>query len=230
MARPHTQAHTQAPEPQDRRRLARRRVPTGPRGRERVERILATAEALLERVAPDEITAAAIVAEAGISIGSFYQYFPNAQAALAAVLQRRGDAVDRQTIAAIEGSGDLPWAEAVERIVDSVFANFGRLHEEHSTQLLSRSVVPSPELQGLAAESTARVTRALHAHPRLAEAIPDPRRRWLVARTTVEACTGIQGWAFGPWEDEHPIDPAAAAEEMKHLVKAYLGRYLEDPR
>lgn len=219
---------SQAPASAERSPIARRRVPSGPRGRERVERILAAAEVLLARQAPGEITAAAIVDEAGISIGSFYQYFANATAALAAVLQRRGERVDARTIEVIEASHALPWREAIDRIVDSVFESYGRIHDEPTAQLVSRSFVPSPAFQRLARESTARVTRALHAHPKLVAALPDAGRRWLVARTTVEACTGVQGWAFRPEQDDHPVDPAAVAEEIKSLVKAYLGRYLEE--
>jgi len=57
--------------PRDPRRRARRRVPQGPRGRERVERILGAAEALLERTAPDGLTFDIVPGEPDQSILAF---------------------------------------------------------------------------------------------------------------------------------------------------------------
>ncbi len=214
-----------APEPS---RLARRRLPVQERGRKRVERLLEAAESLLGDHPADEVTASAIAERAGVPIGSLYQYFPNALAVLAELMQRRLEALDAQTIAAIESSYALPWDEAVDRIVEMVLTNFSEHERDRTTQVLVRTVVLSPEFRLQGAASSARVARALAAHPKLVAALPDPEKRWCVARTTIEAATGIQGWAIDPSADDHTVKLPAIADEMKTLVKAYLGRYLEN--
>ena len=208
--------------------LARRRVPVQERGRQRVDRLVDAAERLLARMPVHRVTATAIAAEAGVPIGSLYQYFPNRLAVLAELLQRGTREADAKTVEAIEACHDLPWTDAVDRVVDAVMQNFARLHARPADAMLQASAARSPEFHGLAAASSARVARALAAHPALVAAIADPARRWLVARTAVEAGTGVQGWALEPRADDHPADLSEITGEMKTLLKAYLGRHLEE--
>ena len=64
--------------------LQRRREPSQARGRQRVEALLRATASLLEEVGYDGLTTKAIAERAQTSIGSFYQFFPNRDAAVAA--------------------------------------------------------------------------------------------------------------------------------------------------
>ena len=82
--------------------LTPRRRPRQERSRERVERILdATAALLGDDMPADQITTAAIAEEAGVPIGSVYQYFPNKLAVLAELARRVMEQVDNKTASLI---------------------------------------------------------------------------------------------------------------------------------
>lgn len=70
-----------APEP-----LKRRREPSQARGHQRVKALLDATAQLLEEVGYDALTTKAIAERADTSIGSFYQFFPNRDAAVAALV------------------------------------------------------------------------------------------------------------------------------------------------
>ena len=65
-----------------------RRTPQQQRSRERVERILASAKGLIERSGSDAMKMGELAEQAGISIGSLYQYFPDKAAVIAALAER----------------------------------------------------------------------------------------------------------------------------------------------
>jgi AcrR family transcriptional regulator len=71
-----------------------RRRPTQARARHTVEAILDAAAELFDAGGFEAVTTDRIVARAGVSIGSMYQYFPNKEALLAALAERHGAEVD----------------------------------------------------------------------------------------------------------------------------------------
>lgn len=78
---------------------AARRAPTQLRSRERVERLLAIAAALIAEQGSDQLRMSDIAERAGVSIGSLYQYFPD-KAAIIRTLAERYNAEGRACIAA----------------------------------------------------------------------------------------------------------------------------------
>lgn len=65
-----------------------RRRPTQQRSRERLERILAAAVDLIAGAGSDQLRMSEVAAQAGISIGSLYQYFPDKSALIRALAER----------------------------------------------------------------------------------------------------------------------------------------------
>ncbi|MFE9423869.1 TetR/AcrR family transcriptional regulator [Kitasatospora sp. NPDC006697] len=61
------------------------RTPQQARSREKVARILAATARLLEELPPDELGTKLIAAEAGVSIGVLYRFFPDKQAIIVAL-------------------------------------------------------------------------------------------------------------------------------------------------
>ena len=75
----------------------------------------------------DQITTAAIAEEAGVPIGSLYQYFPNKLAVLAELARRVMEQVDRKTASLIaEDFGVLPWDQAIDRAIDATMQGIRR--------------------------------------------------------------------------------------------------------
>jgi AcrR family transcriptional regulator len=75
--------------------LSPRKQPVQPRAQATVEAILSAAAGILERDGPARLTTNAVAAQAGVSIGSLYQYFPNKQALTAALIERSTADLDR---------------------------------------------------------------------------------------------------------------------------------------
>jgi AcrR family transcriptional regulator len=76
-----------------------RRTPTQQRSRERVERILEVASALIATTGSDAMRMSEVAENAGISIGSLYQYFPD-KGAILRMLAERYNAQGRECIEA----------------------------------------------------------------------------------------------------------------------------------
>lgn len=73
------------------------RIPTQRRARERVDRILSVASDLIAERGSDRMTMSDVADNAGVSIGSLYQYFPDKSAIVRALAQRSNEA-SRQCI------------------------------------------------------------------------------------------------------------------------------------
>ncbi|SMF48207.1 transcriptional regulator, TetR family [Tistlia consotensis] len=104
---------------------ALRRRPSQRRSRERVERILAAAVALIEARGSDALRMSELAERAGVSIGSLYQYFPD-KAAVVRTLAERYNEEGRACIAAeLAGVRD---AEGLRRafggLIDTYYALF----------------------------------------------------------------------------------------------------------
>lgn len=92
-------------------RLVPRKVPSQERARRTVERILAAAEVVFDEAGYAGATTNEIAREAGISIGSLYQYFPHKDALLVELAHRHVDsmmtAVDTYTSTVASDAVDI---------------------------------------------------------------------------------------------------------------------------
>ena len=104
-----------------------RRAPVQQRSRERMDRILAVATAMIGARGSDQLKMGEVAEQAGISIGSLYQYFPD-RAAIIGTLAERHNVVGRDCVrrdlASVTAARDLH--PALCRIVDSYYEMFMR--------------------------------------------------------------------------------------------------------
>jgi AcrR family transcriptional regulator len=202
--------------------LTPRRRPSQERSRDRVERILDATAALLGDTPADKITTAAIAEEAGVPIGSVYQYFPNKLSVLAELARRVMEQVDLKTASLIaEDFGVLPWDQAIDRAIDATIQGYA---EQPGYAQLLLSIRPTPEFRLVTDESNERVAAMLAMHPALQAVIPADRIR-LVTRSAIQAANSLQDWALS--ED----DPQLARRiigEMKTLLKGYLAVHMDE--
>lgn len=102
-----------------------RRAPTQRRSRERVERILSAASALIARKGSDQLKMSDVAELAGISIGSLYQYFPDKSAIIRTLAERynaAGRVCVEEALAGVRDLDDL--CQAFSRLVDEYYAMF----------------------------------------------------------------------------------------------------------
>jgi len=202
--------------------LTPRRRPRQDRSRDRVERILDATSTLLGGTPVDKITTAAIAEEAGVPIGSVYQYFPNKLAVLAELVRRVMEEVDLKTASLItEDFGVLPWDEAIDRAIDATIQGYAA--QPGYLQLLL-SIRPTPEFRAITDESNERVAAMLAIHPALQKLIPADRIQ-LVTRAAIQAANSLQDWALS---EEDPETRNRIITEMKTLLKGYLAVYMGD--
>ncbi|MBW1831919.1 MAG: TetR/AcrR family transcriptional regulator, partial [Deltaproteobacteria bacterium] len=134
--------------------LAPRRRPSQERSRDRVERILDATAALLGGTPVDKITTAAIAEQAGVPIGSVYQYFPNKLAVLAELARRVMEQVDATTASLMaEDFGVLPWDQAIDRAIDATIQGYAG---QPGYLRLLLSIRPTPEFRLITDESNER--------------------------------------------------------------------------
>lgn len=105
--------------------ISRRRAPTQQRSRERLDRILAVATALIAKKGSDQVKMSDVADLAGISIGSLYQYFPD-KSTIIRTLAERYNAESRKCVEqAFTAVRDLKGLrEAYEGLVDQYYALF----------------------------------------------------------------------------------------------------------
>lgn len=102
-----------------------RRTPTQQRSRERVERMLAVATALIAEQGSDAMRMSEVAEKAGVSIGSLYQYFPDKGAIIRTLAERynaQGRACVQAEFADVRDMEELKTALA--RVVDGYYAMF----------------------------------------------------------------------------------------------------------
>lgn len=203
--------------------LTPRRRPRQERSRERVERILdATAALLGDDMPPDQITTAAIAEEAGVPIGSVYQYFPNKLAVLAELARRVMEQVDHKTASLIaEDFGVLRWDQAIDRAIDATMQGYA---EQPGYLQLLLSIRPTPEFRSITDESNERMAAVLARHPALRAVIPADRIE-LVTRSAIQAANSLQDWALS---ENDPQLANRIIGEMKTLLQGYLSIHMDE--
>jgi AcrR family transcriptional regulator len=207
----------------------RRPAPTQRRGHETRERILAAAAHVFARHGYSAGTTNRIAAEAGLSIGSLYQYFPNKDAVLVELVRRHLDegtaalAARLATLAEAEaqaepGAGTRPAIEdLIGVVVDAVLDNHvgdPRLH-----QVLFEEA-PRPrelldELHEIEEAAVAAVEGVLRADP--AVRVADPA---MAARLVVAAVESLVHRYVSSRPDD--LDVAAFRGELVTMLTRYL--------
>ena len=101
-----------------------RKRPLQNRSKTTVDTILTATARILIKLGFDGLTTNAVAEAAGVSIGSVYQYFPNKEALVAALIESQLDIKNAQTIAELGRVAQLPLAEAVRAMIELTIQNY----------------------------------------------------------------------------------------------------------
>jgi AcrR family transcriptional regulator len=96
-----------------------RRSPQQARSRARIARVLDSAERLLIREGAEALNTSRVAAEAGISVGSLYQYFPDKGAIFDALARRYLDEFEGLMDELVERALREDWPDLVGALIDS---------------------------------------------------------------------------------------------------------------
>ncbi|MFJ4436950.1 TetR/AcrR family transcriptional regulator [Streptomyces sp. NPDC088923] len=156
-AAPHAEPSAPPPAPP----LAARERPQQRRSKEKVARIKAATMRLLDTRPYGEITTKHIAAEAGISVGALYRYFPDKEAVAAALAREFQDS--HVTLVA-RHTAERPPGETVEGLIRRLVAAFAeRFRTEPGFRSLWLAGPPRlPEARELSDGANARVAALVH--------------------------------------------------------------------
>ena len=201
-------------------RLGLRRPPAQDRGIVTFDRVLATASRLLAEVGAEGLTTNLIATESQVNISSIYKYFPNKQAVLVALFERHNQQrIDAARLVIEELATAKDWRAVIDKAVDKI------LQSRRSTRggvALRRAMRSSPELADIDQRANAAVAQWFAGHVAQLTGL-GASRALVVARVIVEAEVALLDW----WESPEVAHQAAVAREVKALLKAYLGLYVE---
>ncbi|MBI3468667.1 MAG: TetR family transcriptional regulator [Planctomycetes bacterium] len=199
-----------------------RRSPTQERGQQRIEKLLDAAAELFAEVGYEAATTNAIAERAKTSIGSLYQFFPDKDAILSAVVSRYLTEL-RQVHDGLftEEFDRLPLPEVFDRVVDTL-AEFHRRRPGFRPLFFGSTT--SPQLAAAAAEfhqeCIGRVDRSIAKRaPQL-----DAARRRLYATMNVEVVKALLPLS----ESGSEAFRRQVLGEIKKLLLAYMRQAMEE--
>ncbi len=204
--------------------LQRRREPSQARGRERVRALLRATGELLEEVGYDAITTKAIAERADTSIGSFYQFFPNRDAAVAhlvdsyrAQIRKYLHSAVRQQFKDTRKGITADWVGSVVDGLSALYASFPGF-----AGIWSGGVHDGP-LRPHAEQLRAELLGSLEVL--LGEAFPgvDPERRHRCLLMVVETAKAVLSRCGTAAPDHADM----MREELKHMLALYMAAYFE---
>ena len=198
--------------------LRPRKQPRQSRSRETVHVILRAAAQVFSHRGYAATTTNHVAARAGVSIGSLYEYFPNKDSLLVALLEEHlaeGEAILGAVWSKLDTCRDMH--EVVRRFARAMFDLHSRDRALHRL-LFEEAPLPSRTRQRLFAmerEATARVEAYLRAHP------DHTRRDPALAAAVVVQC--IEGLTHKLVVHENDASASEVyVEEMVALVTSYL--------
>lgn len=199
--------------------LRPRKAPRQQRAVETRDRILDAAARIFGEHGYAHGTTNRIAEEAGLSVGSLYQYFPNKDAILVCLAERHvaeGKALVQDRLAATLPTGVAPMLRQVVEAMIDLHRSAGRLHQV----LFEEAPRPAPfllELHELEDLLVATVADVLRADPSVAVADHEVAARMLVVG--IESYVHRMVATFRP-----PLEPAVLADELVELYAGYLTR------
>lgn len=202
-----------------------RQVKTTPRKRPRQDRSKATVESILGATARilvkrgfDGLTTNEVAEQAGVSIGSLYQYFPNKAALVAALVEQHVEATNAAVLSELARVAALPMRDAIRAVIELAIRAHAidpELHRVLTEQVprvgrMSRLA----ELDAMNHEAITAILRARQAEL----AITDPDLAAFMCVSAIEAIAH-RAALFDPARLRDP----RTVEEATLLVSRYLG-------
>lgn len=117
-----------------------RKTPSQARAKRTIETILEATAQILAEEGSERLTTNYLARKAGFSVGTIYQYFPNREAIVLALIEQQRGEVERRVLAVlVEGAGDSAEAR-IGRIIGALHQAFNvhRMPERRLIQSLLR--------------------------------------------------------------------------------------------
>jgi AcrR family transcriptional regulator len=199
-------------------RTTPRKRPRQDRSRETVDSILDATTRVLVKDGFDGLTTNAVARVAGVSIGSLYQYYPNKEALVAALIERHSEQMNAAIKAELARVATLPIAQAARAVIELTMQAHAIDPELH--RVLTEQVPRIGRLAKLREldEISQRMVVALLVARRAELAIRDPDLAAFVLVSTIESIVHRAALLY----PERLRDPRLV-DEATLVVTRYLG-------
>ncbi|MDQ7246179.1 TetR/AcrR family transcriptional regulator [Dongia sedimenti] len=196
-----------------------------PRKQPRQERAKATVDAIMKAAAQvliaegyENATTARIAERAGVSIGSLYQYFPNKEALVAALIERHSDEIVATVDEALTATSHETLEDGMRALIHAAVTAHRLDPKLHK---ILHEQVPRVGRLAKALDTTRRVTNAIEVFLRQHEAELKNKRDPAMAALVVE--TALEALSHKAVIERHDLLRSGAFEgEMLSLVTSYL--------
>lgn len=201
-----------------------RRAPMQPRSLQTINRVVEAAGALLGRMPLEDVSTTKIAAEAGISIGALYRFFPDKQSIIDAVAVRHVEEfkriVEREVLPKIEREmsrlEEFQPAHLLNMVVDAYVAYLDK-HPDFRAISFGRHISAATKEQE--ASPTVGMPAMLKSFMMEQLGIPDNRELDLALRVVSEAGERLIAFAYEqPTREERD----RILGEMKRMLAGYL--------
>jgi AcrR family transcriptional regulator len=197
-----------------------RKQPTQARAKVTVDAIIAAASQILIAHGYERTTTARVAQRAGVSVGTLYQYFPNKEALVAALIERHADELVASVRDVLRRHSCATLAACVRAAIDATITAHRidpRLHKILHEQIprvgqLGRAMRANDDI-------TREIERALRAHADELHPSLDPTVAATVIDTVVDAIAHK-----AVLERSTPLAGKTAADEAYALIMSYLTR------
>jgi AcrR family transcriptional regulator len=180
-----------------------------------VRQVLEAASALLARLPVEQVTTTRIAAEAGISVGALYRFYPDRQSILDALVVAHTEELRKHLEPRLANLEMDDGPKFLGEVVDA-FVSFLDDRPDFRAIVLGKHISGS--------------TRATHASPKagpagllhtfMTELLGlDPRELELPMQVAIEAGERVIAYAY---EQDSPEDRRRVIEELKRLLSTYL--------
>jgi AcrR family transcriptional regulator len=192
-----------------------RKQPTQERAAATVDAILGAVERVLEKHGAAGLTTNRVAEVAGVSVGTLYQYYPNKEALVGAVIERYYQQTFAMCRAALAAGAGVPIGTIVDRVAEALAAAYQVQRPIHRWLIDLRSAAAYQERfrTGLD-ELVEEITRFLEARPDVR--FPDPRAAAFLL------VHGIEGIIAAAGARSQHLDVPELTREGARMVRAYL--------
>jgi AcrR family transcriptional regulator len=201
--------------------LSPRVRPVQKRARETVDLILDTAGELLEQVGVDAFNTNLLAERAGVAVRSVYRYYPNKLAVIVALGERQAaewESLFNGLVAVVADPEQDPlaaWEALLEAYVVFLEGKRGR-------SAIRRAMQALPELQETDRVNNDRLSQRIATALRARGVEVDEERLRVVGRLLLDTGDAAVDEALAV----EPQVPAAIVEELKHMHRSYLSRFV----
>jgi len=196
-----------------------RRLPSQARSRQRVKRLLDTADALIGAEGFGTMTIPRLASSAHVPVGSIYQFFPDKSAIVDAVAVRYMQLFHQELEHLSDRIVKLRWEAAVETVIE----HFAGMYRDHPTfrELWLNGHLMTPGAREREQRSNDDLAEVLLAALKQRPEFRHARRLSLACRISVEVADGLLRYAF----TVSPAGDQATLNELKRVLSGYLLQY-----